>query len=266
MTQQMTRYSSHCSSDADRSVRPHQPPPPPTLCLVSVFTSAGLCWFQKHLELFSVRYSCSHRLAQDGGRGFHKNHSDPPLERGDRKWNVHPWSFHLVPPGLRRSRRTRHAPSRLPTFCLFQTRFSHFARPSEVPQVESCWQEQGGGRRQETGGGGGHRRVHSDKARPSCQLLLQQLLPLLFPQGLQVIRPLHSSLSEDRDTCCQSSAPQRGFLISHDKTTPSLPRSGPLTSCCFRRQLTVSSFFKMAAFTLANHRNKSKKQTHKQTK
>lgn len=38
-----------------------------------------------------------------------------------------------------------------------------------------------------------------DKTWPSCHSFLQQLLPLLLPQGLQVIRPLQSSLSEERE-------------------------------------------------------------------
>lgn len=89
MTQQIkgaglgTGRSSHCSSDADwseslvvsgtpeRANPPHHPTP--------LYTSAGLGWFQKHLELFSVaalwgtwRHSCSHRLQREGGEGSQK--------------------------------------------------------------------------------------------------------------------------------------------------------------------------------------------------
>lgn len=54
---------------------------------------------------------------------------------------------------------------------------------------------QSGGRGED---GGLRGEVHTDETRPCCQSLLQQLLPLLFPQGLQVIRPLQGSLSEER--------------------------------------------------------------------
>lgn len=93
----------------------------------------------------------------------------------------------------------------------------------------------------------------------SCQSLLQQLLPLLFPQGLQVIRPLQGGLSEERALfrhVCQS------FLITvlsyHSR--PDRQTARP-TSCCFRRLLTVSSFFKMADFTLVTHRREDVNKT-----
>lgn len=178
------------------------PPTHPALHLL-----AGLRWFQKHLEVFSVatlwgtgRHSCSRRLHREGGLGggFHKNCSDPLLER---KMECPSFSSGATwSEAFKLGNTTRSFMPFPPQFVFFKrgrTSFSHFVQPSELPQVQSCRQEQhqgwGGG-----AGRGGRWRVHSDKTRPSCQSLLQQLLPLLFPQGLQVIRPLQGSLSENR--------------------------------------------------------------------
>lgn len=89
--------------------------------------------------------------------------------------------------------------------------------------------------------------------------LLQQLLPLLFPQGLQVIRPLQGGLSDERALFRHV---HQSFLLTvlsyHSRPDKQTARP---TSCCFRRLLTVSSFFKMADFTLVTHRREDVNKT-----
>lgn len=66
------------------------------------------------------------------------------------------------------------------------------------------------------GRGAGGREERSRRVKPSCQLLLQQLLPLLFPQGLQVVRPLQGRLSEEREIFIHATiiSPKLCFLIN----------------------------------------------------
>lgn len=177
---------------------PHPPCPPSSRrpALVSETSGSVLCGDSVgNREAFLLP-----QTAQGGrvGGGFHKNCSDPLLER---KMECPSFSSGATwSEAFKLGNTTRSFMPFPPQFVFFKrgrTSFSHFVQPSELPQVQSCRQEQhqgwGGG-----AGRGGRWRVHSDKTRASCQSLLQQLLPLLFPQGLQVIRPLQGSLSENR--------------------------------------------------------------------
>lgn len=100
-------------------------------------------------------------------------------------------------------------PSAFPHFVFFKWgRTSHLFNPLKFHRFSLAGRNnvqrgenniRWGLRAERVGDDGGQRgEVHTDGTRPSCQSLLQQLLPLLLPQSLQVVCPLQGSLSEDR--------------------------------------------------------------------
>lgn len=198
-------------------------------------------WLQKHLELFCgssaggmeafLPSGCADRA---GGRARQRQQPTTTVHR--------PSSFGVGP--------TPRAPS-CPRFALFQpsrTTFGHFfffppPRPSNGFSLAAGWGwAVTGAEAGEEGAGGPVRFLAVPSAAAASSA------PPTEPPGVgsASARPIRGQ--KPGYTCGQTSSPE---------DTSCLPgRFRGLTSCCRRRLLTTSSFFKMATLTLAEQKTR----------